>query len=236
MTRAIILSCALAALAPAAAPAQPSFDCDAARTATERAICASPGLASLELRMVEVYGNLVDRIGEDKARPIADVQLERRQACEGDAACIERQLLTTIGIFRAEARAASANRTGSGDAALSDLRSALGQQAEATPDTDGGTGISHAEKRMLGAEKAFARLPDYRRRNVQGRLRDAGFLSGAVDGIWGADSAAAVRSLLATARERGRNFPVQNEAGADALYRFIDSDPFYYEFIPKSAR
>ncbi|EYD70399.1 hypothetical protein [Limimaricola hongkongensis] len=236
MPRAIILSCALAALAPAAASAQPSFDCDDARTATERAICASSGLASLELRMTEVYDDLADRIGETKARSIADRQLERRQACDGDTACIERQLLTSIGIFRAEARAASANSPEAGDAALRDLRTALGQAPAATPDTGGGNDDSRAEKRAQGAAEAFARLPEYRRRNVQGRLRDAGFLSGAVDGIWGADSAAAVRSLLAAARKGGRNFPVQNEAGADALYRFIDSDPFYYEFIPKSAR
>ncbi|MCP1169597.1 hypothetical protein NHG85_13870, partial [Limimaricola sp. ASW11-118] len=128
MTTAHRLPLFLAALAPAMvlssslAQAQPSFDCGEARTATERAICADPGLADLELRMVGVYEELAARVGESEARRIADIQLERRQACGGDTACIERQLLTSIGIFRAESRAATTPATGNEEAqVLSDL-------------------------------------------------------------------------------------------------------------------
>lgn len=240
MSRVILLSLAFAALPSAALVAQPSFDCDDARTATERAICASPGLAELEQRMIGVYRQLVDRVGEDEARRIADIQLERRQACNGDAACIERQLLTSIGIFRAEGQAAVAAESGDDDV-LNDLRAALGREAAAPPeaqqdDAQEDDAASRVEERARGIAEGFARLPEYRRRNVQGRLRDAGMLSGPVDGIWGAGSEAAVEALLTAARERGRNFPVQRPVGADALYRFIDSDLFYYEYIPADAR
>lgn len=240
MHKATFLALGLMTAMPTVLAAQPSFDCDDARTATERTICASPGLAELEQRMVGVYGQLVDRIGETEARRIADIQLERRQACEGDAACIERQLLTSIGIFRAEGQAAIAAEGGN-DEVLNDLRAALGREDAAPavappengPDEDE---TSRAEERARGIAEGFARLPEYRRRNVQGRLRDAGLLSGPVDGVWGPGSAAAVEALLSTARESGRNFPVQRPEGADALYRFIDSDPFYYEYIPADAR
>lgn len=238
----------LAAMAPAMllssglAQAQPSFDCSDARSATERAICANPGLADLELRMAGVYEELARTVGETEARRIADIQLERREQCGSDTACIERQLLTSIGIFRAESRAAATPPAAGSDEAqvLSDLRAALGreaataQQAPST-ETDEDEG-SHAEERAEGIAEGFARLPDYRRRNVQGRLRDAGLLTGPVDGVWGAGSKAAVEALLGEARKRGRNFPVHRPAGADALYRFIDSDVFYYEFLPEAAR
>ncbi|WP_341213267.1 hypothetical protein [uncultured Limimaricola sp.] len=245
MTTATRFTLCLLALAPAMtfstglAQAQPSFDCGAARTATERAICADPSLAELELRMVGVYDDLAARIGETEARRIADIQLERRQACAGDSACIERQLLTSIGIFRAESRAATppAAATDQDAETLSDLRAALGRETTTTrPETTAEDESSRAEDRAEGLESGFASLPEYRRRNVQGRLRDAGLLAGPIDGVWGRASAAAVEALLEAARERGRNFPVQRPEGADAFYRFIDSDIFYYEFLPEAAR
>lgn len=240
---------ALAALmAPVTAPAQPSFDCGAARTATERAICASPDLASLEMRMVGVYDDLADRIGEAEARRIADIQLERRQACNGDAACIERQLLTTIGIFRAEAAAATRAAESEADAAdedLAELRAALGQgqgqaqfqgQALVVASAEDDDATRNAARRHATFEAAFKALPDYRRRHVQGRLRDAGLLEGPVDGIWGDASAQALDRFLRAARGRGIAFMALRPEGAAAALRYIGSDLFFYDYIPEAAR
>lgn len=88
-------------LLPAAAPAQegPSFDCRYAATRTEIAICASPGLAQLERRMVRSYEALAGAIGEGEARRIADQLLARRQACEGDPRCIAERLAISMEVF-----------------------------------------------------------------------------------------------------------------------------------------
>ena len=89
------------ALAPGLAVAQdgPSFDCRDADTRTEIAICASPELARLELRMFGAYQGLVERIGQREARAIADELLLRRQACEGDPGCVAERLLISMEVF-----------------------------------------------------------------------------------------------------------------------------------------
>ena len=89
------------ALAPNLAVAQdgPSFDCRDADTRTEIAICASPELARLELRMFGAYQGLVERLGEREARAIADELLLRRQACEGDPGCVAERLLISMEVF-----------------------------------------------------------------------------------------------------------------------------------------
>lgn len=89
------------ALLPTAPLAQegPSFDCRYAETRTEIAICASPDLARLEMDMFRSYERLVATLGEREARALADEQLARRQACEGEAACITERLLITAEVF-----------------------------------------------------------------------------------------------------------------------------------------
>jgi hypothetical protein len=89
------------ALWPTTAPAQdgPSFDCQYAGTRTEIAICSSPELARLEMRMFDAYQGLVERIGQREARRIADELLVRRQGCEGDPDCIAERLLISMEVF-----------------------------------------------------------------------------------------------------------------------------------------
>jgi Putative peptidoglycan binding domain len=96
-----ILPVLAVALWPVQGQAQegPSFNCRYAQTATEHAICASPGLAAIEMRMYRSYLGLVDAVGERQARRIADRFLERRQACGADAACIARRLEITMRVF-----------------------------------------------------------------------------------------------------------------------------------------
>jgi hypothetical protein len=95
---------------------------------------------------------------------------------------------------------------------------------------------SPAQRRSQALEDGFVAMPEYRRRNVQGRLRDAGLLAGPIDGIWGRASEAGVEAVLRQVRERGRGFEVARPEGVAALYRFIDSDIFYYDFLPEAAR
>lgn len=231
-----------AALVPANLGAQPSFDCNAARSATEQAICASSSLSDLEFRMADVYRDLVAQVGRDEARRIADIQLERREACGADTACIERQLLTTIGIFRAETRAAmpqaatAPRADDEGSAALSDLRTALGREAEAAEQTDDRPDRPDRAERRAGMQAAFEGLSEYRRRMVQGRLRDAGFLSGPIDGIWGEASASGFESFFQAAGQRGIFFAVHRPEGARSALRFVSSDLYYYDFLPEAAR
>ncbi len=90
----LIFAMAWVASGPAQA-ASPSFSCSKARSATERAICASPALATADRAHARLYANTVA-----KARRVSDAnavarvrQAERgvrsnRDACGTDAACI----------------------------------------------------------------------------------------------------------------------------------------------------
>lgn len=83
----------------AAAQTGPSFDCDEASTATEVAICGSARLSSLEMSMFQAFEGLEERVGAREARRIADELLVERQACRGDATCIETTLTVSAGVF-----------------------------------------------------------------------------------------------------------------------------------------
>ena len=97
----LILPVLAVALWPIQGRAQegPSFNCRYAGTATETAICASPDLARLEMRMYGAYLRLVEAVGEPRARRIADRFLERRQACGADEGCIAERLLISARAF-----------------------------------------------------------------------------------------------------------------------------------------
>ena len=82
---------------PAAARAA-SFDCRKARTADERAVCATPLLSELDEIMALLHGRLrrytqrFDNAMGLQGRLVGEARsfLKRRAACGGDAACIER--------------------------------------------------------------------------------------------------------------------------------------------------
>ncbi|SFC50736.1 lysozyme inhibitor LprI family protein [Tropicimonas isoalkanivorans] len=89
-------SCGIAVgLALLAAPVQaasPSFDCAKAGTATEHAICASDVLAGLDRHLAEAYRAARAGAGETGVAQIRADQvawIARRDACGGDAGCIE---------------------------------------------------------------------------------------------------------------------------------------------------
>lgn len=78
----------LAADRPAAAQ---SFDCKKARTATEKAICASPPLGFLDSDMARTYEEARHRAGRAGERPVLDSQrawLKSRDRCGGKADCL----------------------------------------------------------------------------------------------------------------------------------------------------
>lgn len=65
--------------------ASPSFDCRRARNNAERAICADPGLADLDVRMARRYARMQNNVDGKAAQILRDEQrewLRRRDACE----------------------------------------------------------------------------------------------------------------------------------------------------------
>ena len=81
-----------------AAPAQriePSFNCALAATETERAICASPQLAALDLELSRAWRAAG---GPSNATQLADQRswLVQRDACGGDGACLSAQLSSRV--------------------------------------------------------------------------------------------------------------------------------------------
>lgn len=93
MTKWITLAFA-AALWPAAASSQPSFDCKKASTLIERTICAKPELAKADREMATVYSALAGRLsGAAKEHLLKDQMawLENRaKACTGGPAEVAR--------------------------------------------------------------------------------------------------------------------------------------------------
>ena len=71
----------------------PSFNCARARTSSERAVCASPGLATLDRTMASHYLAALGTADSDAAqllRQTRDPFLGFRERCGSDASCIDR--------------------------------------------------------------------------------------------------------------------------------------------------
>lgn len=65
----------------------PSFDCQKANLPTEKAICANPKMAAIDLLVAEAFKDFEPSFGGDK-RQIARALIADRDACKDDAACI----------------------------------------------------------------------------------------------------------------------------------------------------
>lgn len=226
---------ALAAPGAAAAQAGPSFDCADAGTASERAICASPALSRLERRMVEGYEALAARIGRADARRAADVFLARRQACGADPPCIERELLSAMAGFIA------LGTPGLVDGAALDPPPEpdpeIAPEPDPGPDTgpDPGPAPAPDPEPASPAARAFAAMPDWRRRNAMTRLAQAGYDPGPADGGWTAASEAALHALVADAAAAGADLGLGTEGDARAALRFLESDAFARAYLPADA-
>lgn len=87
--RALVMMTAMTLAAPAAAA---SFDCTAARSPDEQAVCASPELSLLDTEMGALwfaYSRVPMLMGASGARrDDAAAFLSRRSACGSDAACL----------------------------------------------------------------------------------------------------------------------------------------------------
>jgi hypothetical protein len=77
----------------------------------------------------------------------------------------------------------------------------------------------------------FMALPDWRRRNLQGRLQEAGFHDGPVDGLWDAATEAALTAFVLDASDRGVALDPRTQAGADEVLAFVDGDAFKREWL-----
>jgi|GEM_PF-1600977 len=97
--------------------ASPSFDCARAATNTEHAICASDLLSALDREMADAYRVARTGVGTDTRQHIREEQISwigRRNACGGDADCIEARMRERIVALRGEtpARASTGRLTG----------------------------------------------------------------------------------------------------------------------------
>lgn len=90
---------------PADAPAAPSFNCQKAVTATEKAICASFDLASWDHSVNDAWQMAVHQIkntGVDVTAKLAALKSEQqrwlieRNACKGEQRCIKQQMVTRV--------------------------------------------------------------------------------------------------------------------------------------------
>lgn len=78
---------------PAVTAARPSYNCNRARTASERAVCASPGLAGLDRTMASRYVSALSSADPEAARLLRqtrDAFLGYRERCGSDSNCIDR--------------------------------------------------------------------------------------------------------------------------------------------------
>jgi uncharacterized protein len=78
-----------------AQPANPSFNCEKARTADERAICADPRLAELDQAIAIAFAQAASK-SKDGARAEAKDILAARKSCGADRLCILDQQVTGI--------------------------------------------------------------------------------------------------------------------------------------------
>ena len=86
-------------LGAGASSAQPSFDCAKASNAVERAICADPNLAALDVEMAAVYSAARAAVEGAAAEKLVAAQrawMKRRGRCGGDAACLAAQISKRI--------------------------------------------------------------------------------------------------------------------------------------------
>ena len=92
----VVVIAALAAHAEQSA--NPSFDCDKARTQDEHAICADSRLAELDQALSIAY-NQAEHKSRDESREVARDALAARHSCAGDRLCILDQQVNAITVF-----------------------------------------------------------------------------------------------------------------------------------------
>lgn len=114
----------LALTAHAATPA-PSFDCTAAASAAEQAVCADPQLAQADQRLALIYAELRRSLPSVQRKPLLTAQrtwLSGRDACAADDACLRPHYQTRITELLAHAPALSAQATSGRATTASALR------------------------------------------------------------------------------------------------------------------
>jgi hypothetical protein len=68
----------------------PSFDCNKSTTLDERAICANPTLAELDVILNVAFRQVVQNRGQQAAKIVSRLHLDQRRQCGADTKCIEK--------------------------------------------------------------------------------------------------------------------------------------------------
>ncbi|MFG1463779.1 hypothetical protein V5F77_12860 [Xanthobacter sp. DSM 24535] len=96
-----LLAAALVVSLPSAARAA-SFDCAAAKAPDEQAVCATPNLNDLDVKMATQYTIVTHLVGMGQRGDLQDQQrafLKQRAACGSNAGCIAEAYQARIGVF-----------------------------------------------------------------------------------------------------------------------------------------
>lgn len=94
----------LALLAVAGPAGAASFDCDAAKTPDERAICATLSLNDRDVEMAtrfEILKDVLPMGGRSKLREDQETWLSERRTCGADAACLKAIYDARLKVLRA---------------------------------------------------------------------------------------------------------------------------------------
>lgn len=125
------------ALAFFTAPAAAGMDCGQARTPTEKAICADPGLYALDAELGTIYGKLrATRTQQaDALRQTQRAWLKQRDLCRTDAACLRQRYEARVAELQGQLSRAQAYPPDETDRlALEDLRQAVDAAREKNPE------------------------------------------------------------------------------------------------------
>ncbi|MFN3226050.1 MAG: peptidoglycan-binding protein [Hyphomicrobiales bacterium] len=146
---------------------RPSFDCGAARTSTERAICGNAALGDLDRMLADAYRAALaaNPWQEQTTRQAQRNWLRQRNQCGGDAGCLERAMLQRVGVLQAAA--------GVGRAPSPELAPG-GSFAQTAPQADGGQTIAGS---LFEPEAPSESTPSFSQQTGTSR-------AGPVEGAW----------------------------------------------------
>lgn len=82
----------------------PSFDCNLAKTADEKAICGSAELSEIDFHVDAAFQNAVRAIGRDAAVSIGRNIFDRRHSCGGDISCLSVEMRRGVMVLRSMPR------------------------------------------------------------------------------------------------------------------------------------
>ena len=125
-------------LQSAAAGMGPSFDCAKAGTPTERAICTSPVLSSLDRALTDAWSSRRQRDGSGELLAEQRRWIAKRDACGSNAACLERSMRDRVEVLGGDVPVQGSMLADADPGIASDPDTAASQEPSVVGATEGG--------------------------------------------------------------------------------------------------